>query len=215
MILAISINSTVSAENKNTDVWAYSSMVTGEWGRVLVNDYVMIDSIQGNNDIFTVNVKSVGDVSKNQIAIEKYEFRRKDDLWCAYPVTKNYVPVSTHVNERIIAIFDICKQYSSFITLSESDIKAREAKKYFDRGTSYYFDDKDYNNAIDCFTRAINLYPKYEDAYVRRARAYSAKGDYDNAIADYRYVLKIGKDDYGIAKRELEDVINAKKKRGY
>ena len=36
MIFAISINSTVSAENKNTDVWAYSSMVTGEWGRVLV-----------------------------------------------------------------------------------------------------------------------------------------------------------------------------------
>ena len=36
----------------------------------------MIDSIQGNNDIFTVNVKSVGDVSKNQIAIEKCRLLR-------------------------------------------------------------------------------------------------------------------------------------------
>ena len=187
----------------------------GVFGRAYVDFYVLTDTIQGNATKFTVNVKLVGDDPKNTVIIETYEFRRNEGVWCAYPVKDVYVPVSTHVNDMIVNIFEVCRQYTNFITLSEKDVKAKEAKKFFDRGTDYYFKDKNYNLSADCFTRAINLYPEYYEAYIRRARAYFAKGDYDSAISDYRHVLNAGKDDYGIAKNELNDVIKAKQKRGY
>ena len=53
------------------DVWSSSNKVTGEWGNVLVNDYVVTDSIQGDDRRFTVDVKHVGDISKNQLSVLK------------------------------------------------------------------------------------------------------------------------------------------------
>lgn len=196
------------------DVWSSSNKVAGDWGNVLVDDYVVTDSIQGDGSRFTVDVKHVGDISKNQVAVQTYEFRENDGMWCAYVKTASqeaYVPISTHVNSSIVSIFDICRQYSTFITLSDADAKGREAKKFFDRGTELYFDDRDYKNAADCFTSAINLYPQYYDAYIRRARAYTGLHDYDKAIADYKYVIESGRDDYNIAKNELSDVMKRKK----
>ena len=197
------------------DVWSSSGKVTGEWGNVVVDDYVVTDSIQGDNNRFTVTVKHVGDVSKDQISLQEYEFRQKDGLWCSYvktPSREAYIPVSTHVNDSIVSIFDICRKYSSFIILSDADIKAKEAKAFFDRGTSLYFDDKDYRQSVDCFTSAIRLYPQYYDAYIRRARAYAGMHNYDRAIDDYKYVIASGKDEYNIARNELQDVM--KRKRG-
>lgn len=195
------------------DVWASSDKVTGEWGNVLVNDYVVTDSIQGDDSRFTVDVKHVGDISKNQISVQNYEFRQKDGLWCSYVKTsahEAYIPIGTHDNGSIVSIFDICEQYSPFISLSDADIRAREAKSFFDKGTKLYFDDKDYPKSADCFTNAINLYPQYYDAYIRRARAYTGMHAYDKAIADYQYVIESGKDEYNIAARELRDVMKRK-----
>ena len=197
------------------DVWSSSGEAAGEWGIVVVNDYVVTDSIRKNESGVTVTVKHVGDISKDQIFLQEYEFRQKDGLWCSYVKTSSweaYAPVSTHVNDSIVSIFDICRQYSSFIILSDADIKAKEAKAFFDRGTRLYFEDQDYRQSVDCFTNAIKLYPEYYDAYIRRARAYDGLRDYDRAIADYKYVIESGKDEYNIAKNELNNVM--KKKRG-
>ena len=197
------------------DVWSSSNKITGEWGNVLVNDYVVTDSIRGDSNGFTVNVKHVGDISKNQISVQEYKFRQKDGLWCFYVKLSSrdaYTPIYTLENKSVVSIFDICKNYSSFITLSENDVKAKEAKTYFDKGTKYYFDDKDYRRSADCFTTAIRLYPQYYDAYIRRARSYAGIGDYDNAITDYRYVIDSGKDEYNIARNELQNVMKKKQR---
>ena len=197
------------------DVWSSSNKVTGEWGNVLVNDYVVTDSIQGNSNRFTVNVKHVGDISRNQVSMQEYEFRQKDGLWCFFvklPSRDAYTPIYILENKSVVSIFDICKNYSSFIAISESDVKAKEAKTYFDKGTKYYFNDKDYLRSADCFTKAIKLYPQYYDAYIRRARSYAGIGDYDNAITDYRYVIDSGKDEYNIARNELQHIMKKKQR---
>ena len=193
------------------DVWASSYMSSGEWGRICINDYVVTESIRGDRDRFTVNVKHVGDASKNQVSVQEYEFRRKDGLWCAYvktsPTREAYVPIGTHINNNVVAIFDVCRRSSSFIIFSESDRNARKAKSYFDEGTKCYFDLNDYPRSVDCFTNAIKLYPQYYEAYIRRARAYDCMGDYSRAIADYRYVIDSGNDEYNIARNEIGDVM--------
>ena len=55
---------------------------------------------------------------------------------------------------------------------------------FYKRGVDYA-DKKQYDNAIDDFTKAISLAPDDAEAYVKRAEAAASKGDYDRAIADF------------------------------
>jgi PQQ-dependent catabolism-associated CXXCW motif protein len=60
---------------------------------------------------------------------------------------------------------------------------AKYAGGYTDRGDNYY-SDRDYDSAIDQYSKAIELAPNSAGAYNRRAFVYSKKDDYDNAIKD-------------------------------
>ena len=55
---------------------------------------------------------------------------------------------------------------------------------FFERGVDYA-EKKQYDNAIDDFTKAISLTPDDAQAYVKRGEAAASKGDYDRAIADF------------------------------
>jgi tetratricopeptide (TPR) repeat protein len=46
-------------------------------------------------------------------------------------------------------------------------------------------------NAIADFDRAIQLNPKYVDAFNNRGFAYNTKGEYDRAIADYNQAIQL------------------------
>jgi tetratricopeptide (TPR) repeat protein len=48
---------------------------------------------------------------------------------------------------------------------------------------------ENYKDAVDQFTKAINLDPDYTQAYVERARAYEALGDFKNAADDLKRAL--------------------------
>jgi serine/threonine protein kinase len=50
---------------------------------------------------------------------------------------------------------------------------------------------QNYNDAIENFTRAINLNPDYSEAYNNRGIAYAAQGAHDQAIADYNRAIKL------------------------
>jgi PQQ-dependent catabolism-associated CXXCW motif protein len=62
---------------------------------------------------------------------------------------------------------------------------------YLARGMDYA-EKKQYDNAVDDFTKAISLDPGNADAYVRRALAYASKDAYDAAMTDFdkAYALK-------------------------
>ena len=48
-----------------------------------------------------------------------------------------------------------------------------------------------YDRAIAYFNKAIEINPKYADAYNNRGNAYAKKGQYDKAIADYNKAIEI------------------------
>lgn len=50
---------------------------------------------------------------------------------------------------------------------------------------------KDYDRAIENFTKAIQLNPKYSEAYNNRGIAFVAKGNYEKALADYNTAIEL------------------------
>jgi tetratricopeptide (TPR) repeat protein len=55
---------------------------------------------------------------------------------------------------------------------------------------------KEYDKAIDSYTQAIQINPKYDLAYNDRGYAYREKGDYGKAIDDYTKIIQINPEFY-------------------
>ena len=61
---------------------------------------------------------------------------------------------------------------------------------YTNRGNAY--DDKGaYDQAIQDYTKAIQVNPSYATAYYNRGDAYNNKGEYDQAIQDFNQALRL------------------------
>jgi len=64
------------------------------------------------------------------------------------------------------------------------------AKDFFKRGDKCY-KKKDYDGAIQNHNKAIELNPRYADAYSNRGNSYYMKGDYDQAFVDYNKAIAL------------------------
>jgi tetratricopeptide (TPR) repeat protein len=60
------------------------------------------------------------------------------------------------------------------------------------------------------YTKAVELKSDYDEAYYYRGNAYSLKGNYDQAIADYKKTLDISPN-FQDAESRLEDALKKKK----
>ena len=78
------------------------------------------------------------------------------------------------------------KHYTEALKL-EFDTKAWV---YYNRGIAYANTGK-IDRAVQDFTQAIALNPKFADAYYNRGNAHSIKGEYDKAIRDYTQVIAL------------------------
>ena len=63
-----------------------------------------------------------------------------------------------------------------------------------ERGNAYY-DEGNYDQAIEDYTAALRIKPDYYRAQSNRGYMYYSKGDYDSAIEDYTVALRIKPDD--------------------
>ena len=75
------------------------------------------------------------------------------------------------------------------------DNAGSEAQAAFERGIKHFFENKDYDKAIEEFTEAIRIDPNYDLAYVSRGQSYSNKGQNDQAISDYTESIRLNPDD--------------------
>lgn len=64
------------------------------------------------------------------------------------------------------------------------------SETYFNRGYECS-KKKDYDCAVDNYTKAIELNPQYADAYYNRGVTYDDKGNYDQAIRDYNKTIGV------------------------
>jgi len=65
-----------------------------------------------------------------------------------------------------------------------------EALQHYERGVQLNKEGR-YVEAIAEFNKAIELDPKFAQAYYYRGNAHSWQGDYDKAIADYDKVIEL------------------------
>ncbi len=71
----------------------------------------------------------------------------------------------------------------------DREVNTFKATNYFKAGIfAEVF--KDYENAIEAYTDAIDTYPGFSEAYFQRASVYRTRGENDNAIADYTQAIK-------------------------
>lgn len=61
---------------------------------------------------------------------------------------------------------------------------AQNARDFYKTGEEF-FENKNYTDAIEHFTKALNIEPDYEDAYLMRAKAYEKTGEMEDALSDY------------------------------
>ncbi|MBS5306716.1 MAG: tetratricopeptide repeat protein [Clostridium sp.] len=71
-----------------------------------------------------------------------------------------------------------------------TDSKELNNKNYYDEGMEHY-EKNEYDKAIECFTRIIELETDNELAYYNRGQAYHKKQEYDKAIKDYTKVIEL------------------------
>jgi cytochrome c-type biogenesis protein CcmH/NrfG len=69
--------------------------------------------------------------------------------------------------------------------------RGRNAGRWFDWGVAAYQEEKDFELAIDCFSRVIRLDPKWADGYYWRGMAHLNRGEYDEAIADHTEAIRL------------------------
>ncbi len=73
-------------------------------------------------------------------------------------------------------------------TISLATVVAQSAKQYYKAGEDFY-KSMNFRDAIDQYTRAIELDPDYDKAYIKRAMSYSKIGDHVSAATDYDRAL--------------------------
>ncbi|MFQ6072409.1 MAG: tetratricopeptide repeat protein [Methanosarcinales archaeon] len=95
--------------------------------------------------------------------------------------------------------------------------KDKKAELYAVDVGRFYYEIGDYNKAIECTDKAIELNPEYAEAYIVHGIAYYSKGELDLAINDFNVAIKLNPDlaeayiNRGIAyaeKGELDLAIN-------
>jgi tetratricopeptide (TPR) repeat protein len=72
----------------------------------------------------------------------------------------------------------------------EMERQRREAEEERQRQQVYY-DKRNYDQAIEDYSKAIELNPQYADAYSNRGNAYYDKRNYDQAIEDYSKAIEL------------------------
>ena len=87
---------------------------------------------------------------------------------------------------------------SPILFLFACEAWAQTAQAEFQRGLALG-EQRNFQGAVQSFSRAIQLDPRYERAYCYRAQAQAFLGNYDAALADYDRALQFKPGYFGLS----------------
>jgi Tfp pilus assembly protein PilF len=113
----------------------------------------------------------------------KSQRRDKFGFWIG--TMKNTMNKSTGIILPIVLFF-----LFSYASAQQKQDEPKDAKLYIDRGIAYE-EKAQFDQAVDDFTKALEIDPKSADAYYHRGIGYVKKGQYRWAIDDFNKALEI------------------------
>ena len=90
-----------------------------------------------------------------------------------------------------------------------SKVNSLSATDWYNKGTAYR-NSKDYDTAIESYSKAIELNPYYAEAYMGHGLAYLFKREYDRAIENFSKAIAL-KADYAYAYHDRGNAYSAKR----
>ena len=190
------LKSQLRAEEERAEKFKNELVESEERERKLKKSINEIASIQNNPDAEARNkiAELEGTIAGLKEKLERTEKDKKDTI---EELTKTLKEKEGKL--KILAeSFDNYKGGKDVKSLSNlllDDTRRRaEAEKWFNRA---YDEDQKGNreNAIEYYTRAIELNPEYADAYNNRGNAYRNLKEYEKAISDYNRAIELNPED--------------------
>ncbi len=110
----------------------------------------------------------------------------------------------------LIIIFFISISMSYFLksNAQAGTEKAGIIKTFFDEGRQFE-DEGKYDQAIEVYTKTIEMSPELAEAYFNRGLVYKKKNEFDNAMADYNKAVE-RKPDFAMAYNNIGNIFNKK-----
>ena len=99
--------------------------------------------------------------------------------------------------EKAFALDPGLKRFEPLINEAKAKREGKQAGKVEESATSAYFNGlmlqftRQYREAIPHYDKAIQLDPRYADAYSNRGLAYAELGQYERAIQDYNDAIRL------------------------
>ena len=153
-----------------------------------------IEPFQDNLLKFTVTIKALVDTNDE----ERLKTMMQD---------KNNLEEATERYKKLQAEYDALKNQMEQLKKNYNPANVAEIKKsvaqnnkYFDalleleQGNNFYFA-KNYQSAIQAYSRAINLNPNFAEAYNNRGNSYFQLQNYSQAVQDLQTAVKFNKFD--------------------
>ncbi|WP_372370334.1 protein kinase [Candidatus Uabimicrobium sp. HlEnr_7] len=138
------------------------------------------------NDIVSLNSRGLAYHNTQQ-----FELSIKDQNACIQKsITKSY----KFYNSKAVSYRSMGKNLEAIKACEQGLLISENPKGYHIMGLSYISLEK-YKFAIDSYSKAIDLDPKYRKAYYHRGRVYYTKGNFNKALPDFNAMLKLNNKD--------------------
>lgn len=116
------------------------------------------------------------------------------------PLAVEYYKNAIKINPKSIeALYSLAKYYQDTEAFEKSieaynnllKIESKSMNTYYNLGVIHLINLKKYDEAVNYFTTATQINPKYVQAYYGRALSYQAKGDKKSALTDFEACVNI------------------------
>jgi tetratricopeptide (TPR) repeat protein len=116
------------------------------------------------------------------------------------PLAVEYYKNAIKINPKSLeALYSLAKYYQDTEAFEKSieaynnllKVESKSMNTYYNLGVIHLINLKKYDEALNYFTTALQINPKYVQAYYGRALSYQAKGDKKSALTDFEACVNI------------------------